>query len=436
MRAQNEIDREVASSRAQELLEIVAPEFLNEVREKWPADSDSILDTAGQCHVLLGNWQMAIDIFRTILGEVDSRGGLRREIACHIGIAEALLGLGNDQEAVDTCNRFGEEQTSELSPYQLARFHRVLAEGFKKLGRHGQALHHFSAHYDHYRLVSNDYAKQYASYVSVKLELEKSKAELAASRRLAEDLTAAKKLAEDASRAKSEFLSNMSHELRTPLNAVIGFSELILRKTFGEIHARYKEYVVDIHSSGQHLLELINQLLDISKAEAGKLELSEGVVDLDSLIEGAKMLVREKASAKGVMLEQSPSSNIRIWADPLRIKQCLINLLSNAVEFSPAGGRVAVRATVDAGGLQVTVSDTGVGLAPEDIPKAFERFGQGGNGRAASGTGLGLPLTRQLMELHGGTAELTSILGRGTNVMLRLPAERVLASRKREASQS
>jgi signal transduction histidine kinase len=433
IRAQSEIDRVTASERAQELLAIVAPEFLADVQQKWPAYSDSILDTVGQCHVLLGDGQKAIGIFLDILNGSESRDSLRLQIICHIGIGEALLGLGRYQEAVETCVKFTEEQISLLPPGHLARFHRVLADGFANLGRHERALHHFSAHYNLYRRISNDYAEQYAGYVSVRLELEKSKAELAASQLLTEDLKAAKQLAENASRAKSEFLSNMSHELRTPLNAVIGFSELILRKTFGDIHDRYKEYVADIHSSGQHLLELINQLLDISKAEAGKLELSEGAVDLDSLIESSKMLVRERASAKGVVLEDSPASNIRIWADPLRIKQCLINLLSNAVEFSPSEGRVRVHATVDVSGLQVTVSDTGVGLAPEDVPKAFERFGQGGNGRAASGTGLGLPLTRQLIELHGGTAELTSVLGRGTRVTLRLPVERIVASRSQEA---
>ena len=191
-------------------------------------------------------------------------------------------------------------------------------------------------------------------------------------------------------------------------------------------HGGISRSVGDIHRSGRHLLELINQLLDISKAEAGKIELHEEPVALDVVIKEAKTLVREKAHAKAVVLETFAGSGIHVRADALRLKQCLINLLSNAVEFTPAAGRVGVRVGIDRQGLWIKVTDTGAGIAAEDVPRAFERFGQGGRSRAATGTGLGLPLTRQLIELHGGTAELVSVLGHGTTVTLRLPAERVL----------
>jgi signal transduction histidine kinase len=425
-RAREESDRGIAQRHAHELLRIVDEKFLEEVRSTWPDHLDAVADTAGQCHLILGNFDTAIDIFTKIVGSTDPVGNSPRRIACYIGVGEALLGLGRFQDAVDICRRIDAAHVCGLAPDPQAKYHRLLSEAFRHIGDYESALKHFRAHYDLYVLINNDYAEQYASYVSVTLDLEKSKSELAISRRLAEDLQEAKQLAEDANKAKSEFLSNMSHELRTPLNAIIGFSEAIIDGVFGPIAGRHKEYVGDIHKSGRHLLELINQLLDISKAEAGKIELHEEPTALDTLINDAKTLVREKAQAKGVVLEEFAGSNVRVWADALRLKQCLINLLSNAVEFTPADGHVGVQVGIDDRGLWITVTDTGAGIAPEDVPRAFERFGQGGRSRAATGTGLGLPLTRQLAELHGGTTELVSVLGSGTTVTLRLPGERIL----------
>lgn len=425
-RAREESDRGIAQRHAHELLRIVDEKFFEEVRATWPDHLDAVSDTAGQCHLILGNFETAIDIFTKIVGSTDPVGNSPRRIACYIGIGEALLGLGRFQDAVDICKKIDTGQVGGLAPDPQAKYHKLLSEAFRSIGDYENALKHFRAHYDLYTLINNDYAEQYASYVSVTLDLEKSKSDLAISRRLAEDLQEAKQLAEDANKAKSEFLSNMSHELRTPLNAIIGFSEAIIEGVFGPIGGRHREYVGDIHKSGRHLLELINQLLDISKAEAGKIELHEESLALDSLIDDAKTLVREKALAKGVVLEEFAGSNIRVLADPLRLKQCLINLLSNAVEFTPADGNVSVHVGIDRQGLWIKVTDTGAGIAPEDVPRAFERFGQGGRSRAATGTGLGLPLTRQLAELHGGTTELVSVLGSGTTVTLRLPGARIL----------
>ncbi len=235
-------------------------------------------------------------------------------------------------------------------------------------------------------------------------------------------------------RAKSDFLAGMGHELRTPLNTVIGFSEMISSQILGTIeNSKYIEYAKDIASSGHHLLALVNDILDLSKIEAGKLTLDESEVRLAKVIHTSLALVRQQAECKGVILTRELSGTPpTIYGDERRPKQIVINLLSNAVKFSSKGDHVSIDAAICAdGGLALKVSDTGAGIAAEDLPKVMEVFGQVPSIEAQSfeGSGLGLPLTKALAELHGGTIDIESALGVGTTVALRLPAKRVMAVR-------
>jgi signal transduction histidine kinase len=246
-----------------------------------------------------------------------------------------------------------------------------------------------------------------------------------------QQLHIAKMGAETANRAKSEFLANMSHELRTPLNAIIGFSEVIKRGMFGPLSARYCSYGGDIHESGMHLLNLINEILDLSKLEAGHFELHEENVDVASIIQTSKRLVEPQAEKGKVQLSETAESNLpMIRADERRIRQVLINILSNAVKFTPEGGQVRVQSSLRSDGLVIAISDTGIGIAPGQIPKAMEPFGQIDSkvSRKYEGTGLGLPLAKRLVELHGGTLAVESALGVGTTVTIVLPRERIVPS--------
>ncbi|MCH8154824.1 MAG: HAMP domain-containing histidine kinase, partial [Proteobacteria bacterium] len=213
----------------------------------------------------------------------------------------------------------------------------------------------------------------------------------------------AKGLAETASRTKSRFLATVSHELRTPLNAIIGFSEIMMNELCGPLeNEKYREYNKDIHESAGHLLALINDILELSKAEAGKLELQEGVVDLGSLVESSVRLIRQKAVCGEVAIEtEIATAAVRLRGDERKLKQILLNLLSNAVKFTPPGGRVEVRVACDrAGSLVIGVRDTGIGIAEADLPEALEPFGQAGNhaGQSDEGTGLGLPLAKAMID--------------------------------------
>jgi len=235
-----------------------------------------------------------------------------------------------------------------------------------------------------------------------------------------------------ANQAKSDFLAGMSHELRTPLNAVIGYSELSLLQPWGPLgDGRYREYLGAINDSGRHLLQLINDLLDLSKVEADRLELKEEEVDLGVLVEQVDLLVRERAQKKGVTLRRDvPAPAPVVLADPLRLKQVLLNLLSNAIKFTEEGHEVRLRVTAAEGDdLRLVVADEGCGIREEDLPKVMEPFAQADDPmvRQEVGTGLGLPLSRKLVELHGGTLSLASTHGVGTTVTVTLPAARRIA---------
>ena len=245
--------------------------------------------------------------------------------------------------------------------------------------------------------------------------------------RAALDLRDAKESSDLANRAKSEFLANMSHELRTPLNAILGFSEVIRDRVFGHTNDKYHEYARDIFTSGSLLLALIDDVLDIAKIEAGRMELYEEVIDVSSVIDAAVQLVRQKADIGRLHLMTSIDDLPPIRADERKLKQIVLNLLSNAIKFTPAGGSISITARRnDDGDLAIEVMDTGIGISPDKIARALEPFGQIANtfSRGHAGTGLGLPLARSLVELHEGSLTLASELDRGTTVVITLPKER------------
>ncbi|MBU6508041.1 MAG: response regulator [Alphaproteobacteria bacterium] len=249
--------------------------------------------------------------------------------------------------------------------------------------------------------------------------------------RVEAQLVETKNAAEAASRAKTEFLANMSHELRTPLNAIIGFSEILKQEPLGPLgHPSYRDYVRDVYESGVHLLHIINDILDLSKIEVGKLTLSETPVDLREAIDSCMRIVRERADNGGIALVAELAPDLPTFnADERMVKQVLLNLLSNAIKFTPPGGSVRIIARVDdADGLIVQVVDTGIGIAAADIERALQPFEQIDSSlhRKYQGTGLGLPLARSMSELHGGRFAIESTVGQGTTVTVHFPPERSL----------
>jgi len=242
-----------------------------------------------------------------------------------------------------------------------------------------------------------------------------------------EQLGQARQQAEQANQAKTAFLANMSHELRTPLNAIIGFSEMIERKVLGPISENYRQYGEIVRTSGQHLLSIINDILDIAKLNAGKTELHLEPVDVNLTIVEAIAIMSRKADSAGIAIVTDLAPRCpTIEADPVRIRQVMLNVLANAVKFTPVGGHIDVATTVATTELCITVKDNGVGMAPEDIPRALEPFTQVGRERtlAQEGTGLGLPISKTLVELHGGRLEISSAPKKGTTVTINLPIRR------------
>jgi len=234
--------------------------------------------------------------------------------------------------------------------------------------------------------------------------------------------------AETANRAKGDFLANMSHELRTPLNAIIGFSEVISNQLFGPIvNEKYLEYIRDIHTSSLHLLSIINDILDMSKIEAGKVELAKEIVQIQNVISEVMRMVHERARSRDIELTaELPDEDVEIWADERSMKQIFLNLLSNAIKFSNEGGRIYVRIVADRSDVAVLeIEDHGIGMSPEDQERALQPFGQAtpATTRNYGGTGLGLPITKGLVEAHGGTLTIDSRAGCGTLVRIVLPRE-------------
>jgi PAS domain S-box-containing protein len=250
-------------------------------------------------------------------------------------------------------------------------------------------------------------------------------------KRMEKDLLAAKLRAEDANRAKSTFLANMSHELRTPLNAVIGFAEIIKKELLGAINEpRYREYADDIHSSGKHLLQLINDILDMTRVEAGTYQLREDVCDVAKVLADAAALVQNLAIQNELTVRMDVPDDIPLlFADERCVRQMVVNFLSNGIKFTPKGGDVVAQARFGPdGAIAIAVVDTGIGMAREDIPRALNPFRQldGSHGRKYEGTGLGLSLTKAMLDLHGGTLRVESEVGAGTTVTAKFPPRRTI----------
>lgn len=262
-------------------------------------------------------------------------------------------------------------------------------------------------------------------------ELEARNAELqnevAQRQEVERQLVAERDRAEVANQSKSQFLALMSHELRTPLNAIMGFSEVLETEAFGPLgQPRYREYAADIHASGRHLLELITEILDLSKIEAGKMELSDEEVALDEVLAETQRLFRDKAADHGLVFDTDQTVSLNLTADRLALKQMLINLVSNAIKFTPDGGRIDIRTEITAdGNLELAVADSGAGMNQEELEQAVGAFGQTNEGRKAGGTGLGLTLTAALAHLHGGRLDIDSAPGEGTTATIVIPSWRL-----------
>jgi two-component system cell cycle sensor histidine kinase PleC len=258
-------------------------------------------------------------------------------------------------------------------------------------------------------------------------------AEIEQRRQIEDALRTARDKAESANRAKSAFMAVMSHELRTPLNAILGFSEVMKSEVFGaHVVPTYKEYANDIHGSGVHLLNLINEILDLSRIEAGRYELNEESVSLTAVVDDCNHLLNLRAKNRGITVHEAFEADLpRIWADERGVRQICLNLLSNAIKFTPQGGEIWLKVGWTAsGGQYLLVKDTGPGIPEEEISIVLASFGQGSNAikSAEQGAGLGLPIVQGLVDLHGGSLNLKSKLREGTEVIVAFPPERVMSA--------
>ena len=296
----------------------------------------------------------------------------------------------------------------------------------------GLLLQHLSASVVRRRAVERAVRERTAELAHTNADLQM---EVAERKRAEVNLRAAKEQAEIASRVKSEFLAMVSHELKTPLNAIIGFSEIISNQTLGPIGKdQYRDYAVDIRDSGHYLLKIINDILDLSRIETGTLTLNEEKVDLAQIMESALRLMRPRADAARLILELVKPEDLAVIADARAMKQIIVNLLSNAVKFTPKGGRITVTIDTEDGRPGFSVADTGIGIPPQDIGRVCEPFVQVDTSlsRRYEGTGLGLALTKRLVEMHGGELAIRSTVGQGTTVAVRLPKERLGEQRPRQ----
>ncbi len=283
------------------------------------------------------------------------------------------------------------------------------------------------------RSASTSLLNQYVSRLGIVVERQKAEIALKTARRKAEaateDALMALRNAEAANRAKTEFLANMSHELRTPLNAIIGFSEAMMTEMFGPIGGQYQGYASDIHRSGQHLLQLVQDILDISKIERGNVELTESVIDMSELIDSAIKIVSSRAEESRIDIEWSITDGAQlIYADEKCIKQIVLNIVSNAIKFSNANGRIDIVAGISRDGTyRLSVADNGIGISPDEIPRLMQPFEQMARSmtRSHDGYGLGLPMVNSLTRLHGGHIEIQSKPGVGSLVTIILPHERI-----------
>ena len=336
-----------------------------------------------------------------------------------------LNGYGSEQEMLRSVNDIAAEWYVEAG--RRAEFMRLLNE-------EGQVENFESEIYRHKtreRIWVSENARLVRDGLGRPLFYEGTVRDITELKQAGEELDIARKEAEAANSAKSHLLANVSHELRTPLNAILGFSEILAGEMLGPLGERYRDYAKDIHDSGLHLLSIIDDLLDLSKIEAGRLNLSEDIVDVVELFDTVSRFVRERASSAGLTMSiDMPADMPAVKADRRAMRQVLLNLLSNSVKFTPAGGHIALEAIREpCGDIGFRVRDNGIGIAAGDIPRALEPFGlvNSSLSRRYTGTGLGLPITRALVELHRGRFELTSEPGVGTTATVYLPADRVAA---------